>query len=86
MPRVADTFGASLDLFLSLTGRLTLSSAEYELAIRAGWELIPANVLDQLIIETMDAMPVDRRPKARIGWILPDIAEGYERWRKAIGH
>lgn len=83
---MSDTFGESLDRFLLLTGRISLSPAEYHEALAAGWELIPANLLDQFIARAVEKKSPEKRAKTRIGWIVADVAEDYAAWRRAVGH
>lgn len=80
-----DTLGASLDLFLQITGRISLSPAEYHEAIAAGWELIPVKLLDQFIERAIEKKKPEKRSKTRIGWIVADVAEDYAAWRRAVG-
>ncbi len=85
MSRAGDRFGDSLNLFLQLTGRITLASSEYYSAVQAGWEQIEPVVLDQLLTQSVELVPIEKRGNMRLTWILADVNEGYTAWRRSIG-
>lgn len=80
-----DAVGDALQRFLELTGRMCLSPAEYGMAVEEHWEDMPPEVLQQLLAASVEKIKPEKRRSARIGWILPDMREGYESWRRAIG-
>lgn len=77
--------GEALQTFIELTGRTILSPAEYQQALTAGWEDINPRVLKQLVTRAVEKIALDRRPKAKLSWITPDVADGLAAWRRSVG-
>lgn len=82
---MADAVGDALQQFLELTGRMCLSPAEYGMVLQEHWEDMPREVLLQLLTASVEKIAPAKRRSARLAWILPDMREGYESWRRAIG-
>jgi len=74
-----------LNRFLELTGRLTLSSLEYDQAQQWGWDAMPPSIVIRALEEAIAKTPEARRIKARLSWYRHDVKDAYHDWRRAVG-
>ncbi len=82
----ADPLADAAALFCELTGRLGLTSVEFDQMKQYGWEQMPPSIVARALTEAVEKMRPERKPKARIAWFRHDVADLYDTWRRAVGH
>lgn len=80
-----DVLAEAAALFCQLTGRLGLTSVEFDQMKADGWERIPFSLIERALTVAIEKTPEARRHKARISWYRVDVQEVYADWRRAIG-